>query len=313
MNKHTLFPTSISKKFTPTLRQVLDTVRNPHEERSKIIIGVGTNDAKQNIPLGDIRNMLSLILDATNTAYPRATVYVCGVPPSTNISTAKIRAVNEVYKVLCNSRLNVHYIDTFSDLFQFDAKTVTTDGTHINNKGEEILINNIRQGVTKGPIPFTQDSFPPLLIREHQSKAHVSQVPPGVQESRSASHTDYSHQRALPSQVQTQVNQIPERVKDTTSEKKPVCPLQAEIVPLKDSQHQMNQPRFQSPYEIGTTQGVPPLNPVFLPPQQNFAPPYPQVPQQFAPQFYVPPYMYSNTQTQPPMMYYPGAQLAVKA
>lgn len=53
VNKNTLLTTTISKKFTLTLRQALDTVRNPHEDRSRIILGVGTNDIKHNIPLGE--------------------------------------------------------------------------------------------------------------------------------------------------------------------------------------------------------------------------------------------------------------------
>ncbi len=81
----------------------------------------------------------------------------------------------------------------------------------------------------------------------------------------------------------------------------------------RDPRLQMIQFGIQSNKENETIMFMTPQNQVFLPPQQSTSVPYPQMPRQFAPQYYVPPNMYPNCQLQPPMMFYPGAQMEVKA
>ncbi len=117
LNKHTLLETSISKKFTPTLKDVLDTIQSPHEDRTRILIGVGTNDIKYGQPLGYMKNSLSQIIRVAQNTYPRANIHLCGLLPSNNLDMNKIRQMNEVYNDVCCKTQHVKFIDTYSQLF----------------------------------------------------------------------------------------------------------------------------------------------------------------------------------------------------
>ncbi len=69
------------------------------------------------------------------------------LPPSNNLDKDKIRQVNEMYEDVCCKTKHVKFIDTYSQFFQYNYKDVTTDGTHPNNKGIDILKYTISEGV----------------------------------------------------------------------------------------------------------------------------------------------------------------------
>ncbi len=160
---------------------------------------------------------------------------MCGVPPSANLNTTKIKQVNEVFKVLCESRSSAHYIDTFNDMYQNNAHEVTTDGTHPNVKGEDILVNNIRQEISKPYLSLSHASSPPLTTKEYQkpssqitnrSQTQYNSVPSGGQESTPISQADNVQQRTLSHEEHTQVKQVTDNKKDPA------------VVPCIDTQHQ---------------------------------------------------------------------------
>ncbi len=126
---------------------MLDTIPSPHEDRTRILIGVGTNDIKYGQPLGYMKNTLSQIIREAQNTYPRANIHVCGLPLSNNLDMDKIRHVNEVYEDVCCKTQHVKFIDTYIQLFQYNYRDVTTDGTHLNNKGVDILKYTISEGV----------------------------------------------------------------------------------------------------------------------------------------------------------------------
>ncbi len=94
----------ISKKIKPTLRHALNAIENPQEERQNIILGVGTNDIRDNRSLEYIRHTLHQIITAIEASYPNATLYICGVPLSAALDINNIIQVNDTYQGLCSSK-----------------------------------------------------------------------------------------------------------------------------------------------------------------------------------------------------------------
>ncbi len=86
---------------------------------------------------------------------------MCVVYTSNNLEMDKIRQVNKVYQDVCCKTQHVKFVDTYSPLFPYNYRDVTTDGTHPNNKGLDILKYTISEGV-KNAINITREAeYPP--------------------------------------------------------------------------------------------------------------------------------------------------------
>ena len=131
----------VSKKFTPTMQKATDVLKHPRDNKTRLIISVGSNDLR--LDEAEISRNTDSMIEAALKSYTSADIHICAIPPNTKCHMPKIQSVNSAIKAKCDQNPRLHFIDTFSDLFEYNSKDVTTDGVHLNQEGVKIVQHSI--------------------------------------------------------------------------------------------------------------------------------------------------------------------------
>lgn len=121
---------------------------------TKIFLMIGTNNIERDQP-GDMLDGIKFILDVLKDSYPKAYIYVLGIPPRISMNKKlsndqliiKIKKYNDLL-----ASISERYIDIYS-LF-IDKKgnmnnDLFLDGVHFNNKGYDIYAKELNILFTK--------------------------------------------------------------------------------------------------------------------------------------------------------------------
>ncbi len=103
-----------------------------------------------------------------------------------------------MYEDVCCKTNHVKFIDTYSQLFQYNYRDITTDGTHPNNKGIDILKYTISEGVKNA---FNIE-YPPLPQKYVCHNVQITSGVPSKSEDKikaNSSELDIQHQGEIPS------------------------------------------------------------------------------------------------------------------
>ena len=113
---------------------------------------------------------MQTVIENLHTRYPNAKIYINSVYHTGNAYTGgatndKIDLYNNTMKSYSTGKKYVDYYDISSNLYYSDGKLkddLTNDGLHLNKKGNEILVNNIKH--------LSSDNTNTNLIIKHEMK-----------------------------------------------------------------------------------------------------------------------------------------------
>ena len=174
---------TVSKKYVPTIESATKVLQSPREMRKQVIISVGTNDL--NRPEKEFIRRTDTLIETALNSYDSADIHICSIPPNTRNEISKIKSINSTLQLKCENHTRLHFIDTFSEIFEHDSQDITTDGCHFNKDGLQILQSSIGKHFSYPPLPrignqHTRKLNPHALPYQQQPSSRVQENPSGI-------------------------------------------------------------------------------------------------------------------------------------